>query len=281
MEVLITYLSLDIQRRKISNVRVLPLQFWRELEHLQQTDAEWDRLHYPELSNAIALVEQGFELAFILSDQSRANPMGSHWTACVINLPRREYRFGDSYDGDPPPSLQPRLELWLHWAEVLGPNDHLHRSQDLEHNSQKDGYSCGFIALNMLEHYILRRGTKLWDEESNATLRTIKYINLLEFNGIDRGSPVRYSVSPKGDSPTWTSLIPLSLVAFAAIKRTGPRSAKSVIGFLYRVSFNSEVTGKLPISGRRECLLHYLLLFVPFSSNQSSGGYCGQLVNDP
>jgi hypothetical protein len=193
MEVMITLLSLEIQRRKITHVRILPLQFWRELEHLQASEGQWNELHYPQLANARAIVEQGYEVCFIISDLSRSNPMGSHWTACVLNVGRREYRFADSFGHDPPPSLQPRLEHWLHWGEVLDNNEHLQRGQDLDHNMQRDAYSCGFIAMNVLEHYVNKK-SKLWDETSNATLRVTKYINLLEFNGIDRGSPVNIAL---------------------------------------------------------------------------------------
>jgi hypothetical protein len=192
MDIMITLLSLEIERRKLTTVAALGLQFWRELEHLQSTESRFNELHYPALAEARALVLQGKELAFILSDQNEKNPMGSHWTACVLNVAKGEYRFGDSFNHDPPPSLQPRLELWLHWSGAMPLNQMLYRATDLDHNSQMDGNSCGFIAVNMLEHYIFPRSTKIWTAGSNASLRLVKYINLMEYNGADRGSPVSY-----------------------------------------------------------------------------------------
>lgn len=190
MDVMMTLMSLEIERRKLTTVAALGLQFWRELEHLQSTESRFNELHYPALAEARALVLQGKELAFILSDHNEKNPMGSHWTACVLDVGKGEYHFGDSFNHDPPPSLQPRLEIWLHWCGAMLPNQLLYRGPDLAHNSQMDGNSCGFIAVNMLEHYIFPRSTKLWTAGSNASLRVVKYVNLMEYNGADRGSPV-------------------------------------------------------------------------------------------
>lgn len=192
MDIMITLLSLEIERRRVTRVAALPLQFWRELEHLQTTDSRFNALHYPALSEALSLIQSGnnTEIAFILSDRDVNNPMGSHWTACVLNVGRREYRFGDSFDHDPPPSLQPRLELWLNWAQALPQGQSLHRGSNLDHHGQQDGNSCGFIAVNMIEHYVFGRERRLWTPETNATLRVLKYISLMEYNGSDRGSPV-------------------------------------------------------------------------------------------
>lgn len=191
---MVTLLSLEIQRRKVGHIAALGLQFWRELEHLQSTESRFNELHYPALAEALTCIKQGKEIAFIISDQNERNPMGSHWTACILNVEQGHYRFGDSFDHDPPASFQPRLEFWLHWCSAMPQNQTLFRGPDLVHNSQKDGNSCGFIAVNMLEHYIFPRSVKVWTVESNASLRVVKYINLMEYNGSDRGSPVSTTI---------------------------------------------------------------------------------------
>lgn len=187
-----TLLSLDIQRHKIRSVAVVSLQFYRELEHLDQNQAVFNALHYPALAEALQLVQShhNTEIAFILSDRNDNYPVGSHWTACVLNVAKREYRYGDSAGSDPPPWLRQRLEIWLNWAQILNRGENLERGPDLEHNLQQDSWSCGFVAANMLERYVFQDATRLWSPENDATLRVIKYINMMEFNGTDRGSPV-------------------------------------------------------------------------------------------
>ncbi|KAF8308523.1 hypothetical protein DL93DRAFT_1882217 [Clavulina sp. PMI_390] len=165
------------------NVRVLlrTLRFWRELGGLYASNGGFSETLYPNLTEAVIAARQGIEIAFIVSDEDENNVMGSHWTACVLDVRRRTYRFGDSLDMDPPPALQPCLENWLYSVGLLPPGEPLRRDRDLEHRIQADASSCGFIAVNMLEHYVLP-DQMIWTPHANAHLRVAKYIELMAYN---------------------------------------------------------------------------------------------------
>ena len=172
-----------MKAQKVAPGLVVPLRFWRELVHLYENRGFFDEMHYPCLTETWAIASGHLDVGFIVND---AKPLpgdqGTHWTACVLNISKGEYHFGDSLDSQPPVALQSALELWLRRNNADVP---LRRGKDLDHASQTDGWSCGIIAINTLENYFL--GYPLWTAEKNADIRITKYINLLEYN---RGVPV-------------------------------------------------------------------------------------------
>ncbi|KAF8324541.1 uncharacterized protein EI90DRAFT_2321650 [Cantharellus anzutake] len=187
MDLLVRLTSLNMKSRPVPPGLVVPLRFWRELVHLYENDGFFDEMHYPCLSETWLTVKSGnLDVGFIVND---AKPLpgdqGTHWTACVLSVSTGEYRFGDSLDAQPPLLLQPALELWLARCNALPPGAQLRRGNDLDHASQTDGWSCGIIAVNTLEHHFL--DYPLWGPNKNADIRITKYINLLEYN---RGAPL-------------------------------------------------------------------------------------------
>jgi hypothetical protein len=73
-----------------------------------------------------------------------------HWAALVINFEEHEILFGDSYQ-NPIPS---RLRSIVNWWTLY------HTGQQFTHSSlaiarQRDSFSCGMLAWNALQHYLL------------------------------------------------------------------------------------------------------------------------------
>ncbi|KAF9516864.1 hypothetical protein BS47DRAFT_611339 [Hydnum rufescens UP504] len=188
MDLLIRLTSVSVREQKKSGI-VVPLRFWRELEHLDMNNGFFDSGHYPCLTDTWSQVSRGnLDLGFIVNNADGHMPgdKGTHWSAAVLSLSKGEFRYGDSLGRPPPLAFQGRLERWLRMYDPSGRR--LQKGKDLKHATQTDGHSCGLISINSLEHYFLRY--PLWTPETDADIRLSKYINLLEYN---RGPPVGIS----------------------------------------------------------------------------------------
>lgn len=181
MDLLVQMLNMNIQDARAPGL-VVKLQFWRELQALgngQQAST------LPCLMRTWkAITRSNAELGFILNGGVGA---GNHWTACVYNRARNEFRFGDSQNNSPPPHLRSNLQKW---ARANGLDTPIRQARyELEHGTQRDGHSCGIAAINTLERYFLN--SHLWGPELDMNIRLTNYINLLEHNGPGRGKRVR------------------------------------------------------------------------------------------
>jgi hypothetical protein len=186
MDLLIRLTSINLREQKKSRGMVVPLRFWRELEHLDMNNGFFDSGHYPCLTDTWKYIARGgVDLGFIVNNADGRLPgdKGTHWSACVLSLSKGQFRYGDSMNLPPPHALQARLERWLRMYDPS--SRRLQKGKDLTHAFQTDVHSCGLISVNALEHYFLRY--PLWTPESDADIRLSKYISLLEFG---KGPPV-------------------------------------------------------------------------------------------
>lgn len=112
----------------------------------------------------------------------------NHWVAVVLNFRTYQLYYGDSRCGAAPNSEL--LEL-INWWTSLHTNQHF-SLQPMATTYQKDGYSCGPLAFNAIQHHVLP-GRYPLDCASVATtnrLRNLKDIMIMHNKNVRCCAPV-------------------------------------------------------------------------------------------
>lgn len=101
-----------------------------------------------------------------------------HWVPLIIDGKERCFRYGDSLTKNPtpPPELKTALELWS-----LEHTNQPFSFKTLPITYQIDGHSCGPLAYNALEHFVLPKATPLVSSNEAACVRMLGLLDIIDY----------------------------------------------------------------------------------------------------
>jgi len=105
---------------------------------------------------------------------------GNHYMAIVIDIKQKILFVGDSLGFWVPPDFVRMMEWWIQLYDPLGTFDGF-QTEKLPCTTQSDGFSCGILAVNSLEHYFWP-STKLRTDgnDSRITARGEAFMSITE-----------------------------------------------------------------------------------------------------